>query len=179
MLTSNERAVIDENAGKLHVVPSGGGLPTTVLKDDVLAAVTTTYPHTLTFVVDVVDPEYLTVNVQATVYLAQGAAPATVDAAIRANLAVFFALENDDGSPNLTVDFGLNYRNANGDPAGEIAWSDVFDVVRDTTGVRKVGDRLGSFLLNGEQRDVAIAVQQFPVLGTVVLLNGDTGGVLV
>lgn len=179
MLTSNERAAIAENTGQLHIIPDGGGLPTQTLKDAVYTQVTETYPNTLTFLVDVVDPEYLTVDVQATVFLARGASATTVNAAIRANLAAFFALENDDGSVNTNVDFGANLLDVDGEPTGEIAWSDVFNVVRDTTGVRKLGDTLGSFVLNGEQRDVAIEPQEFPVLGTVTLLNGDTGGALV
>lgn len=178
MLTSNERPAIEENTGHLHVIPDGGGLPTQTLKDAVYTQVTETFPNTLTFVVSVLDPEYLTVDVQATVHLARGASAATVDAAIKANLASFFALENADGSINTNVDFGANLLDVDGEQANEIAWSDVFNVVRDTAGVRKIGDTLGSFVLNGEQRDVDIEPQQFPILGSVVLLNGDTGGTL-
>ena len=36
MLTSNEDASIDENAGVLYVIPQGGGLPTPALKNLVL-----------------------------------------------------------------------------------------------------------------------------------------------
>jgi hypothetical protein len=140
--------------------------------------VTETYPNTITFLLTVAAPEYLTVDVQATVYLEQGTTAATVNAAIRANLESFFAVELDDGSPNPNVDFGFNLKNADGTPANEIAWSDVFNVVRDTTGVRKIGDSLGAFLLNGERSDVTIETQKFPVLGTVTLLNGDTGAAL-
>jgi hypothetical protein len=37
-------------------------------------------------------------------------------------------------------------KDANGDPAGEVAVSDVFNVVRDVVGVRKIGDGAESFL---------------------------------
>jgi len=178
MLTSNERASIDENAGMLHIIPDGGGLPTQTLKDAVETMVTVTYPNTITFVLSVADPEYLTVDVQATVYLVEGAVAATVDAAIRSNLADWFALDDDDGSSNENVDFGFNSTDSDGDPDPVVAWSDVFNVVRDTTGVRKVGDGLGDFILNGERSDVSLEVQEFPTLGTVTLLNGDTGGTL-
>ena len=56
-----------------------------------------------------------------------------------------------------------------------IALSDVFNVVRDVAGVRKVGDGPDDFLLNGAREDVPIDVREFPALGEVTLLNGDTG----
>jgi hypothetical protein len=179
MLTSNERDSIDENAGMLHIVPTAGGLPSQTLKDDVEEMVTVTYPHTLTFRLSVEDPEYLTVDVQSTVFLRQGYSAAAVDATIRSNLVDWFAIENDDGSENENIDFGFNYTDAAGESAAEIAWSDIFNVVRDSSGVRKIDESLGGFLLNGVRSDVAIDVQKFPKLGTVTLLNGDTGGTLV
>ena len=178
MLTSNERPGILENQGMLHVIPTGGGLPTQLLKDAVLTSVTETYPNTLTFLVSVEDPEYLPVDVQATVFLSAGQTASVVSARILANLTSFFAIETYDGSPNTTVNFGYYMQDENGDPINEIAWSDVFNVIRDTTGVRKIGDTLGSLLLNGERSDVSIGVQQFPTLGNVVLLNGSTGSAL-
>lgn len=178
MLTSNERTEIDENAGHLHVIPTGGGLPTSTLKAAVLTMVTETYPNTLTFLVDVRDPEYLTIDVQATVYLEEGETASVVDARIREALEDYFAIELEDGSPNPTVDFGFNLKTASGAPANEIAWSDVFNVVRDVSGVRKIDDSLGAFLLNGERFDVEVATQEFPTLGTVTLLDGDTGAPL-
>jgi len=178
MLTSNERPGILENQGMLHVIPTGGGLPTQLLKDAVLTSVTETYPNTLTFLVSVEDPEYLPVDVQATVFLSAGQTASVVSARILANLTSFFAIETYDGSPNTTVNFGYYMQDENGDPINEIAWSDVFNVIRDTTGVRKIGDTLGALLLNGERSDVSIGVQQFPTLGNVVLLNGSTGSAL-
>lgn len=181
MLTSNERAAIDENAGQLHIIPDGGGVPSTALKDAVAAKLAPTgdLPHTLTFVLFVVDPVFLTIDVIATVFLASGQTASVVDARIRTNLTTFFAIDLADGSPNPDIDFGFNFKDAAGDPSGEIAWSDVHNVVRDTTGVRKVGDVLGSFLLNGAQLDVPIDVEEFPKLGTVTIINGDTGATLV
>ena len=34
------------------------------------------------------------------------------------------------GTPNPDIDFGFNVRDVEGNPAGEIAWSDVFNVIR-------------------------------------------------
>jgi predicted phage baseplate assembly protein len=179
MLTSNETVSVGENMGKLFVIPLGGGTPSSVLKAAVLAMVTDPqpdgYPHTLTFHVDVLDPVYEDVDVQAVVYLAKGANAATVKAAIESNLETWFQVSNDDGTPNENVDFGANILDVNGDPDPKIAWSDIFNVVRDTTGVRKIDPGIGGFLLNGARLDVTVGLWSFPRLGTVTLINGDTG----
>lgn len=178
MLTSNELASIPENTGVLYVVPEGGGTPSPSLKAAVLTQVTETYPSTLTFVTSVEDAQYLAVNIQATVFLRAGQVPSVAAARIRANLSAFFQITNEDGSRNENVDFGANYLNAEGSPVPEIAFSDIYNVIRDTTGIRKIGDTPGSLLLNDEPSDLAIDVFQFPILGTVTLINGDTGGPL-
>jgi hypothetical protein len=175
MFTSNEEGGIAENTGILFVIPQGGGLPSQALKDAVLQQVTVVFPCTLTFQVSVQDPAYLAVDVQATVFLRQGANAATVRTAILTALANFFAVSLADGTPNPTVDFGFNIKDANGDSVDEIAFSDVFDVVHDVPGVRKIGDKPDDFLLNGVRQDVHISGRQFPTLGVVTLLNGDTG----
>ena len=179
MLTSNEDLSIEENSGILFVVPQGGGPPTPALKNAVLRQVTEVYPCTLTFQVRVQDPVYKVIGVKARVYLAQGHAPATVRDAIRANLQEMFRISLPDGTPNARVDFGFNVKDAAGNPAGEVAWSDVFNVIRDTPGVRKIGDLHGDLQLNGLPADVKLGIQELPVLGpNITLINGDTGGLL-
>src|SRR5262249_14434394 len=158
MLTSNEDAGIPENTGILYVIPRGGGLPSEALKAAVKAQVTIVFPSTLTFQVSVQDPVYLAVDVTATVFLRQGANATAVRTAIQKALADFFAVSLPDGTPNPNVDFGFNLKDAAGDPAGEIAFSDLFNVVRDVGGVRKLGDRPDDFLLNGAREDVPIDV---------------------
>ncbi len=175
MLTSNEDAGIPENTGILYVIPRGGGLPSQALKDAVREQVTVVFPSTLTFQVSVQDPNYLAVDVEASVFLRQGVNAATVRSAIQKALADFFAVSLADGTPNPNVDFGFNLKDVDGNPAGEIALSDVFNVVRDVSGVRKVGDGPDDFLLNGAREDVPIDGREFPALGQVTLLNGDTG----
>jgi len=175
MLTSNEDAGIPENTGILYVIPRGGGAPSQALKDAVKDQVTVVFPSTLTFQVSVQDPNYLAVDVEAMVFLRQGANAGVVRGAIQKALTEFFAVSLSDGTPNPNVDFGFNLKDAGGDPAGEIALSDIFNVVRDVAGVRKVGDGPHDFLLNGAREDVPIDVREFPALGQVTLLNGDTG----
>ncbi len=173
MLTSNEDPGIAENTGILFVIPRGGGVPSQALKDAVKRQVTVVFPNTLTFQVAVQDPSYLPVDIQATIFLRQGANAKVVRAAIEKALASFFAVSLPDGTPNPQVDFGWNLKNANGDPASEIAFSDVFNVVRDVAGVRKIGDGPDDFLINGAPGDLVLGTREFPVLGRVDLLNGD------
>ncbi len=175
MLTSNEDPSVQENTGKLHVIPVGGGAPSGALKDLVKNQVTVVYPSPLTFVVDVVDPVYKTVNVECTVHLRAGFSGPTVKAAITAALALWFAISNEDGSENANVDFGANYIEADGDVAPALPWSDIFNVIRDSAGVRKVSALSNGLLLNGERADLVLDPKEFPILGTVVIIDGDLG----
>ena len=42
----------------------------------------------------------------------------------------------------------------------------------------KIGDRPGDLKLNNLPADIRLAIKEFPVLGTVTLIDGDTGGLL-
>lgn len=179
MLTSDDDPGFLENSGTLFVVPVGGGVPTSALLDAVLEQVTVTRPHTVTFNVDVQAAVYLVVDVYAVVHLRSGFTTAPALAAARAtilaDLASYFAVSEDDGTPNENVDFGFNYRDSSGNPAGVVPWSDVFNAVRDSDPVSKIDPGASGFLLSGVRDDLAIALREFPVLGTVTLINGATG----
>lgn len=177
MLTSNEDAGVPENMGHLYVIPQGGGAPSAALKTLVLEQVTIVYPCTLTFVPQVMDPVYRVVNVQCIVFMRQGYAPATVKESIITALSEWFAIVDSDGVPNTNVDFGANILDEDGNVDGELAWSDIFNVVRDTAGVRKV-DPSSGVLLNSARANVVLGAKEFPVLGTVTVINGDTGATL-
>ena len=175
MLTRNEDRSVRENAGILYVVPKGGGPPSPALKDEVRRQVTEVFPCTLTFQVDVQDPVYQAIDVAARVYVRPGEPKALVAKRLRDGLDAFFRISEPDGTPNPNVDFGFNVKGDDGAPAAEVAWSDVLNVVRDTPGVRKVGDGRQDCTLNGRPEDVLLGVREFPVLGTVTLLDGETG----
>jgi hypothetical protein len=174
MLTSDDQAGIPENHGRLYVLPATGGTAPSTMLEAVRVMVTETYPHTITFQLEVLPAAFLTVNVAAVVFLRPNTVPSVVGAAIRAGLEDYFSPLLANGEPNPNVDFGFYYRDAEDQPAGEIPWSDLFNIVRDATGVRKVDG--GTFLLNGARDDVGLALHLFPRLGTVSLINGDTGG---
>jgi hypothetical protein len=181
MLTSNEDPTIAENAGILYVIPkspSPGAMPTPALKNLVLRQVTEVFPCTLTFQVSVQDPVYKTLDIAARIFLRQGNDANNVRDRVRANLAAYFRVSEPDGTPNPLVDFGFNIKDAEGNAVGEVAWSDIFNVVRDTTGVRKMGDARLDLTLNGLPADVRLNVREFPILGNVTLRNGTTGELL-
>ncbi|MFI5301620.1 MAG: baseplate J/gp47 family protein [Polyangiales bacterium] len=178
MLTSNEDPTIPENSGILFIIPTGGGLPTPALKNVVLTQVTETYPCTLTFQVVVQDPIYRPLDISTRVFLRPGAVPSVVRDRIRASLAAMFRVTAPDGTPNPSVDFGFNVRDADGNPAGEVAWSDVFDAICETNGVRKMGDGAFDLKINGLPADVQLGLKEFPILRTVTITSGDTGALL-
>jgi uncharacterized phage protein gp47/JayE len=178
MLTSNEDARVAENAGNLLVIPSGGGSPSSALITDVETMVTVTYPRTLTFDVTVAGPPFKAVNIEATVYFIAGATPATVAAAIRTSLTNYFALTNADGTENENVGFGQNFGAMGQGASSAVPFSDIYNTVRDTAGVYKVRDQVGSLLINEAASDLSLTVDEFPVLGTVTVINAETGAVV-
>jgi len=173
MLTSDQDGTLDENYGILYVIPTGGGTASESLREAVYVNTTVTKPSTVTFRLDVASATFKTINVAAAVYFSFGADPTTTADAIRAALTAFFALEDDAGNQNTNVDFGFNFKDADGNPAGEVALSDVFNVIRDTAGVRKIY-AVDGVALNGVALDAALGLAEFPVLGTVTVRNADT-----
>lgn len=168
MMTADEKPSVPENSGELYVVPAGGGAPSTALLTAVAAICTITYPKSLTFRLRVLPPQYLAINVTARVHLVRSALPAVVGPAIRAELALFFADTRADGSENPLVNFGYYLDEA-------LAWSDIFNQVRDTKGVRKIDDGLAALTINGAADDIVLQPQQFPILGAVTLVDALTG----
>jgi hypothetical protein len=195
MLTSNQSTGIDENAGLLFVVPATGGTPSQSILDDVLTMCTVTYPNTTTFQLSVRPPNYLTIDVYAVVWLHKNVVPSAAKAAVNTALTDYLApmilagssligetVEIDEtdvtlaaGMPNPFVDFGFNYKDVDGNLAGEIAFSDIFNIVRDVASIRKVGAGTSDFTLNGLHDDIALDNWEFPIFGELTLINGDTG----
>lgn len=175
MLTSDQTTGIPENRGFLYVVPDGGGMPTQVLKDAVIQAVTVTKPNTVTFKVTAEDPIYLVVDISMVVFFNSGFSPTNSTAEIQEILDDYFAISLPDGTKNPLIDFGFNYKDVNGQPAGEIPLSDLLCAVRDASSVRKVGDEASNFTVNGNHADLPIKLFEFPVLSTVTITDGDTG----
>jgi hypothetical protein len=178
MTTSNQDPAVPENSGILYLVPVGGGLVSSTKRDEVLTMVTVTYPSTLTFRVTPQVASYAAINVFLRVYKAKGVLGSQVALNLRTTLATYFAIQNPDGTPNTRIDFGANYLDANGLPSPSFALGPLFDALEETSGVRKLGGLASDFLLNGVHQDVVLQPKQFPTLGTVTILDGDTGATL-
>ncbi|GAB5546936.1 MAG: hypothetical protein SangKO_066960 [Sandaracinaceae bacterium] len=179
MLTSDDTRAIEENAGILFIVPTGGGALIPALQNAVLRQVTDVYPHTLTFQVSVQGAAYRRIDVYSRLFFAPGIQSiverAKVAAEVRRRLAEHFQVTNPDGTPNRRVDFGFNVQDADGHPVGEVALSDIRNVVRDTPDVRKLGDLADDFRLSDRAADIRLRIEEFPVLGSVRIVDGDTG----
>lgn len=173
-LTAAQDPAVDENEGILFLVPEGGGTPTQDMLDAALEKVTVEKPKMTTFRVRAQSAVYLAVNVQAIVYFsADGEGKAVARARIQRRLESNFLISLADGTPNPTIDFGYKLLGED-EEAPSLAWSDVLNIIRDTTGVRKVGAGAEGLLLNGERSDLAIRMHDFPVLGTVTIIDGST-----
>ncbi len=176
MLTSDQEPGINENSGILFIVPDGGGSPPQQIRDDVLERVTVTFPCTTTFQVAVQSALYQQLNVRAVVHLGKSTSELIVRARIQARLEFMLAISKVDGSPNPDVDFGYYLKGE--EEAGSFGWSDVFNEIRDTPGVRRIDPGPEGLLLNGERDNVALSHREFPVLGTVEIINAASGAVM-
>ena len=205
MLFKDQEPAVDENAGRLSIVPIGGGTASQLLLDTVrgrFVQVTgqpaPTHPRGNTLNLSVFTAAFKTVDVSATLFLRAGVTPATGKADVEGALERFFAVQTtaaqllqDDpdlaASLNITaadgdslvanprIDFGFKLKDVDGNPSNELAYSDIFNVVRDVATIRKIGAAAGEFLLNGNRADVVLGTFLFPKLGTVTLTDGDTG----
>jgi hypothetical protein len=180
LMTADQDTAMAENTGYLYVMGRGAryytdgpyqpALATAAQKTAVTVNISTTKPKTVTFRLSVLDYVGETINITARVKLTTGSAAADVDTAIRRSLQDFFAPVSADGTENTQVDFGFNYRDVDDALDNELAWSDIFNAVRDATGVRAVDP--DTFL---PLDDVTIPVNAFPILGTITLINDATG----
>jgi predicted phage baseplate assembly protein len=182
MLTSDEDSSVEENTGHLYVIPLTGGTPSPTMLEAVYNKCTLPqpygYPHHVTFQLTTLPPNYKTIDVAATVWLKEGYSAATVKTAIEDALEDFFSPMLADGTANTSIGFGFEYKDEDGEPVGQVAWSDVFNVVRDVAGLRKVGSDPAEFTLNGVRDDIDLANCEFPALGTVTITDGHSGVVL-
>ena len=177
-LTADQHPGVPENTGYMYVLPKTGGLPSQALKNAVEQAVTVTRPSTVTFRLEMKDPQYATINVGARFYKKTGFTSAQVAANIRETLDDLFRIMNDDGETvNEAINFGSIGTNAEGLPVNEVSLMGVMlkELLADAVGVRKFDAADEGFTINGYHEDYALAVYEYPQLGTVTLIDGDTG----
>jgi hypothetical protein len=174
-LTNEQDPGIAINTGQLFIIPQGGGTPSGALLAAAVAQVTTVYPCPTTFKVAAYAAQYKTVDVSVVANKRAGFTSAQLRDDVRSALAAYFAITNPDGSNNSNVNFGADYTDYAGSPSPILAWSDIFDVVRDLPSVRRIDPGPVGFLLNGIAGDVLLALKDFPALGVVTVVDGDTG----
>lgn len=184
MVTSNEDASVQENEGVLVVVAKGPKLasgrvtavaPSQQLLTDVLARIQTMQPPTLTFLVSAQAGPFFVVNVLTRVYLAQGFTLTTTGTNVRNAIKDFFAAQLADGTDNPLIDFGANIKQADGTVISELAWSDLFNAIRDAAGVRRVDEGPQGLLLNGLRQSISLNPRDFPTVGTISIVDAGTG----
>lgn len=182
-VTSNEDAGVPENATYIYIVPVGGGVASEDLRNQVKALFKGTgapFPTTETHQVEVFTANYRTVDWRVVAYLKAGVTQAAARLAIVAARNAFFSttVSSDDpaidGAPNPDIDFGGGLKDTDGNVDGRLAWSDMFNEVRDLAQVRRI-DPVEGFLVNDEQDDVILLPAEFPVAGELVMINGVTG----
>jgi hypothetical protein len=187
MLTSNEDATVQENAGTLLIVALGEQLdsgriaaatPSSVLLASILSEITNNKPPPLTFSLSVASTAFRTVDVSTRVYLEPGVNSVTVGQAIRDSINDFFAVRLSTGLPNTDIDFGAKIKQADGTIISEIAWSSIFDAVLNTTGVRRIDEGSQGLLLNSLRQSVSLLVREFPIPGTITIYDVDAGAAL-
>lgn len=202
MLTTDEDPAISLGTGSLYAVPSGTGFTTSVLRQKIKDRCTKTFPNPATFKLTVEQPIYLDIGLAARVAFAKGIDTADKRSAVKKSIIVslraYFATKKSDGTPNPLIDFGLNLAKSDGTPSGVLPLSDLFDVVADTDGVRRIGPLTTDFTLSATRRlsttptgdvsvltpgshaDVPILIRDFPRLDgdpsapNVVIIDADT-----
>lgn len=187
MVTSNQDAAVPENTGIIFVVAKGEQLPSgrvapavpsqTIL-DEVLNKVTVVRPHTLTFIPTTEAAPLREIDHSTRIFVSAGKIATEVGASVRASINDFYAAQLANGTPNPDIDFGANITQADGTVISELAWSDVLNAIRDTEGVRKVDEGPQGLLLNGLRSSVTLGPRDFPVVGTIQVIDGDTGAAI-
>lgn len=203
-LTAEEDPGVGENSGILWIIPVGGGTASQDLLDEVrgkFEQVTgqpePTTPHLNTFRLTVLTAAYQTIDHTIRGFPSEGHTSQDMKTAIDNALEKFYGeqiaasdlleiapaaamkigVTSEDGDSlieNPLVNFGFYFKDASGGSTDQLAWSDVFNVVRDLDEVRKL-DADDGLLLNGLRADVDLDTFRFPVVGTVTVIDGDTG----
>lgn len=183
VITADQNPAVPENTGNLYVAALGtayesGYVPPAEPSFTLLAAVQTmiesTRPNTITFETNYLPVSFEDIDHVVTVYFDQGYSPSTVAAAMLVSLQNFYSMVDADGEQLDSSQFGYEYKDVDGDSTGELPWSDVFDVLRDTEGVRKI-EAAGGLYLNGLSAGVQLGNIKMPRLQSLIVIDGDTG----
>lgn len=174
--------VVGVNQGLVLVVPDDLGVasPTLIAQVEAKWGPGGPYKKLNSYQISGVAGVYLELDISAIVALAAGISRPVARASVVASLAALFALTVPDPATgelvrNERINFGYYFRDAQGNVAAQFPWSDVFNAVRDATGIRYVDPGPSGLLLNDARDNVALEARQFPKLGTVTLIDAADG----
>ena len=149
--TVNEDSDIPENTVYVYIVPTGGGMATMALRDEVYDYLLNDKPKTLTQRLEVYSAAYETVSIEAEIFYKKDYNPNNVKDAVRDALQVFFSPDNlDETTGAYTVEFGER-----------IGISKLHDIMH-VGGVSRV-------VLSTPTDDITPEANELPILGTVTL----------
>jgi hypothetical protein len=187
MATSNTSTDIAEDHGRLEIVAFGTRLdsgryepatPSGAKLIEIAAKLSKegNFPPVMGFTYGVYAAPFRTVDVVVRIFKEANATATAVGKAIRAALADFFAVAFADRTPNTSIDFGAKLLGSDGLSDYTIGWSNVFDAVTATEGVRRISPLSNNLLLNNTHGSVILTPREFPELGTVTILDEDQAG---
>jgi len=185
--TSEDDSSVQEDEAVVHLVAEGTqydsgyyapATPTSGQIADVeaLYAEGGAYEALMGVRMDVRAATFRDITVACRIHKDSGYTASQVKANVTANLQDFFAVQDENGVPNMQVDFGCRLLGADGNPDYKIAWSDVFNVINDTAGVREIPPSSQDLLLAGSRNSVTLQPSEFPRLSTVTLYDMDNNG---
>ena len=170
-VTHKATGSLSPNKTELLIIPDGGGTAPQDLIDLVQNRMETVFtPSILTNLTVRASPTLL-VNISATLVLVQNVEESAARDSIVAELEKYF-----DPDENGSVKFGAELINAGQDPV--VSYHRLLCLVLDDAHVFSIEGSERQFLVNDAHADVVISAVQFPILGTVTLINSETGLVI-
>lgn len=163
VFTADDDALIPENTGFLYVVPTGGGVPSLALRDQVYDYLTKVKPVPIGFVLNVVGPTYVAIGFTMKVFVRDASFKTAVRAALDTAFNEYFSetiLSGDNaGQPNPLMDFEKKFFN-----------SEIISIAQAVhTQLRNVE------LITDLETLYNLDPAEFPVRGVVSFEDGDTG----
>lgn len=189
LVTSNHDSTIAEDTAKLYCVAYGTPYsvsgyyppetPTAAQLVSVAARIAESgdEPALMGGVITTYAVTFLNVDIKVKIFKSSNTAAATVRANIDTELEKFFAIADDNRAANTKVDFGYKLLASDGTPDYKLAWSDIFNCIRDAEGVREISYAVDGLLLNTVRQSVILQPREFPRLGTVTVYDMDNSGV--
>ena len=167
---------IPERYQDVIIVPNGGGIPSAPLITEVKTyfSNTGTRPKMSGINLRVFGATYKLINIQLTAYRLAGSTTEQLKETMTDDLEEYFELVSADKTVNTKIDFGGRHINSTGDIDSVLPYSDLYKTAVSNIHTRK----LGLFLLNDDSIDISLLLREFPVIGVISIIDGDTGAIL-